>query len=252
MKRMIMLSMVVVAVFAVYALAQPAADTPASPAATARTQPQNTPMQCGPGGCMMAGKSGMMGSQSGMMCCQAGKCPRCKGMMACQAGKCPRCKGMMACQTGKCPRCKGMVGKAGMDPAMMKRMQVMMQTPIFMDSPCALYGRATDLKLSDAQQAQLMKIENDARRRALEVLTPEQRKKMGDIPAQPMALMQMCRPMCTRMMPMMQQKMGSQGKPMTSCPMMKPTGSSDKSMMNCPMMNSTNPPAGKPAQPASK
>ena len=116
----------------------------------------------------------------------AGTCPKC-GMKLIEDRPRPvtRAQGMM---TG----CMTMMQETGMDPAMMKRMQVMVQTPIFMDSPCAIYGQAAALELSDEQKARLLEIENEARKKALAVLTPEQRKKMGDLPDKPMAMKQMC------------------------------------------------------------
>ncbi|NIA21722.1 MAG: hypothetical protein GWP05_07100 [Anaerolineaceae bacterium] len=129
---------------------------------------------------------------------------------------------------GMMTRCMGMMRKAGMDPAMMKRMQVMMQTPVFMDSPCAIYGQAANLELSDEQKTKLMEIENEARQKALAVLTPEQKKKMGDIPDKPMDMMQMR----AKMMPMMQKMKG--GKDGKGC-----KGGKGGPTMMCPMMQGT-------------
>ncbi|MHC4461770.1 MAG: YHS domain-containing protein [Planctomycetota bacterium] len=120
-------------------------------------------------------------------------------------------------------RCANLVmEKAGITPAMMQRCQVMMHKPIFMDSPCAIYGQADALKLSEEQKKKLLEIENEARKKALAVLTSEQREKMGEVPDKPMAMAQMCRQMCSKMMPMMQKMMGSQSKdgPMM-CPLMQ-------------------------------
>ncbi len=123
-----------------------------------------------------------------------------------------------------------MMQKAGIEPEMMQRCQVMMQTPIFIDSPCAIYGQANVLDLSEKQKEQLIDIENEARKKALAVLTDEQKKKMGDIPDKPMAMAQMCQQMCSKMMPMMQKMMSGTGKsrPMMMCPMMKMMGDKDQ------------------------
>lgn len=83
---------------------------------------------------------------------------------------------------------------------MMQRCQVMMQTPIFIDSPYAIYGQANILDLSEDQKERLIEIENEARTKALDVLNEEQKKKMGDIPEEPMAMAQMCQQMCSKMM----------------------------------------------------
>ena len=138
-------------------------------------------------------------------------------------------------------RCMKMMQEAGMTPDMMRRCQVMMNTTIFMDSPCAVYAQAETLGLSDEQKKKLVEVENQARRQALAVLTAEQRAKMGDLPDKPMPLAQMC----AKMMPMMQKTMGDMDKdsPMMMCPTMgmmqgggapkgsgsKPQGSGSKS-----------------------
>jgi len=125
-----------------------------------------------------------------------------------------------------------------MDPVMMQRMQVMMRAPMHLDSPAALYGQAEALGLSEGQKQELMDIENEARTKALAVLTPEQRRKMGDVPDQATAMMQMC----SKMMPMMRGMMGGGGMDTSMmpggprCPMMggmgggrMPAGSAGKS-----------------------
>jgi len=151
-----------------------------------------------------------------------------------QTGCCPGC--WMNPGTGKgnatgepqamMQQCMNMMQKAGVTPTMMQACQVMMQTPIFMDSPCAIYGQAEPLKLSEEQKKKLIDIENDARKKAFAVLTDEQKKKMGDIPEKPIAMVQMCQQMCSKMMPMMQNMMSGEGKtgPMMMCPMMHMMG----------------------------
>ena len=219
MKRMILLSMVGVVALAVYALAQQAGDAPTSDAAPGRAQPMGPRMGCCAGGMMAGEATNQDASAAGFTCpmhpdvrkAAAGKCPMCR-MALVQGGPNPAARSQ-----GAMTRYMAMMRKAGMDPAMMKRVQVMVQTPIFLDSPCAVYGQAANLELSDEQKAKLTEIENEARKKALAVLTPEQKKKMGDIPAKPMAMMQMC----AKMMPMMQEMMGGKGGPMMMCPMMQ-------------------------------
>jgi hypothetical protein len=136
-------------------------------------------------------------------------------------------------------RCMDMMQKAGITPAMMQRCHMMMQTPIFTDSPCAIYGQGDILQLSEEQKKKLTEIEEEARKKALAVLTDEQRKKMGDIPDKPMAIAQMCQQMCSKMMPMMQNMMSGEGKtgPMIMCPMMHMTGGKgQEGSMMCPWM----------------
>ena len=110
-------------------------------------------------------------------------------------------------------RCMAMMQKAGVTPEMMQCWQVMMGTPVFLDSPCAIYGQADILKLSEEQKKKLVEIENGVRKKALAVLTDEQKKKLGDIPEKPMAMARMCQQVCSKMMPMMQEMMGSEGNP---------------------------------------
>ncbi len=123
-----------------------------------------------------------------------------------------------------------------MTPAMMKRCRMMMQTPVFLDSPGAIRGQAKALGLSEEQKNSLTDIANEARKKALAVLSAEQRKKLGDLPDKPVVMMQMC--------PMMRQMMGDKGqdRPMMMCPMMQQMKrmmtsdkTQDRSMMMCPM-----------------
>ena len=117
----------------------------------------------------------------------------------------------------------GMMEQAGIDPNMMRRCQAIMFAPVFLDSPAAIRGQAEALGLSDEQKQKLLDIENEARQKAKTVLTEEQVRKLGEVPEKPMAMMEMCQQMSSKMMPMMQKMMGSQGSPMMMCPM-------------CPMM----------------
>ena len=200
-----------------YTLAQEAGDKP---------KPRAPGMQRCPG-CMMGGQP-----TDPQPAAAAFICPMHPAVRSATAGACPMCgmalvKGKQGPTTrpqGMMGGCMAMMQKAGVAPATMKRMQVMMQTPIFMDSPCAIYGQATALGLSDEQKSKLMEIENQARKKALAVLTPQQRKKMGDIPEKPLAMMQICRQMCARMMPMMQKMKAGKGGPMMMCPMMQMMG----------------------------
>ncbi len=122
---------------------------------------------------------------------------------------------------GGCPTCgMAMTQKTGPGPAMMKHMRALMQTPIFLDSPYAIHAQAAELGLSEKQKKKLVEIENEARKKAVAVLTSEQRKKMGDIPDKPLVMMQMCQQMCAKMATMMQKTAGK-GGPMMMCPMMK-------------------------------
>jgi len=134
-------------------------------------------------------------------------------------------------------RMMGMMQPAGVGPDIMRRCQVMMSTPVFLDSPSAIRGQAEFLGLSEEQAKKLLGIEKEARDKAKSVLTEEQKEKMGEIPEKPMAMMEMCQ----QMMPMMQKMMsgGSQGGPMMMCPM-------------CPMMQMMMGGQGAPQGPGTK
>ena len=78
---------------------------------------------------------------------------------------------------------------------MMHYCEVIMNSPIYLDSPAVIQGQFGALNLSDKQKETLRRIENEARKKAMEVLTPEQRGKLGQIPQKPIILAQLCRQM---------------------------------------------------------
>ncbi|SRR5581483_925654 len=90
-----------------------------------------------------------------------------------------------------CPM-MGMMKQMESQPETMERMQLLMRTPIFLDSPCPLYAQADKLNLSEEQKKKLGEIENEARQKARAVLTPEQRAKLGNIPDKPVTMMETC------------------------------------------------------------
>jgi len=116
-----------------------------------------------------------------------------------------------------------MMEKAGVPEQMMHHIRIMMHSRMFLDDPGAIYGQAEILGLTEQQTKQLTDIQEQARKRALLVLTAEQREKMGRIPAQPLTMAGMCQQMCEKMMPMMQKMMGDKGTAgsMMMCPMMQ-------------------------------
>lgn len=97
---------------------------------------------------------------------------------------------------------KGMPMMQGMTPDVMARMQLLMRTPIAVDGPSALSAQAEKLGLTEKQTAQLGKIENEARAKARAVLTPDQLAKLGNVPDQPVTMMETC--------PMMKMMQGMQ------------------------------------------
>jgi hypothetical protein len=107
------------------------------------------------------------------------------------------CKMMMGdSQSG--PNMTGMMDmmkQMGMKPAMIARMQLLMRTGVFVDSPAALQVQRDKLQLSEVQAGKLREIEKEARQKALALLTPEQRTALGDIPDKPLVMMEMCQQM---------------------------------------------------------
>jgi len=116
-----------------------------------------------------------------------------------------------------------MMEKAAVPKQMMHHGRIMMQSRMFLDDPGAIYGQAEILGLSEQQKKQLIDIHNEARRKAVSVLTTEQRKKIGDIPDKPLTMAGMCQQMCEKMTPMMQKMPGDKGTAgsMMMCPMMQ-------------------------------
>jgi hypothetical protein len=92
-----------------------------------------------------------------------------------------------------------MMKQMGTKPEMMARMQLLMRTGVFVDSPAALQVQKARLQLSQEQTGKLSEIEREARQKALALLTPEQRTTLGDIPDKPLVMMEMCQPMMAKM-----------------------------------------------------
>lgn len=93
--------------------------------------------------------------------------------------------------TMNCPM-MGMMKQMGAQPETMERMQLLMRTPIFLDSPCPIYAQADKLNLSEDQKKKLGEIENEARQKARAVLTAEQRAKLGNVPDKPVTMAETC------------------------------------------------------------
>jgi len=90
-----------------------------------------------------------------------------------------------------------MMKQMGMKPERMDQMQLLMRTGVFVDSPAALQVQKDKLGLSEEQSQKLGEIEKKGRQKALALLTPEQRTKLGDIPDKPVVMMEMCQEMMT-------------------------------------------------------
>ena len=81
--------------------------------------------------------------------------------------------------------------KSEAHPETMQRLMKIMSAAIYLDSPAVIYGQAETLGLSVEQKAELKKIENESRQKALRVLTAKQREKLGEIPAEAMTVAQL-------------------------------------------------------------
>jgi len=199
------LAALVVSAIGVYALAQQAAPAKQA-AATAYTCPMHQDAKAA----------------------QAGKCPKCGMALVEAASKVPApampcCPGRTMSGAAKgASGAKAAAAQTNKNSEMMRRCRVMKNMPIFLDSPCAIYGQAQGLGLSEDQKKKLIEIANQARRQALAVLTAEQRKKLGDVPDKPMTMMQMHQQICPKMSPKTRKMMegGKRGRKMT-CPMMR-------------------------------
>jgi hypothetical protein len=98
----------------------------------------------------------------------------------------------------------------GMSPEMMLRCRMLMHANVSRSNPSSLLAAKADLKLSKDQVAQLAKIVEEARTKAREVLTEEQRAKVDALPGHPASGMEMHREMMSL----------TKGKDM-KCPMME-------------------------------
>ncbi len=103
-----------------------------------------------------------------------------------------------------CPGCAAKaqsptVGDTQISEAMASQYKTLMQTKIFLDSPMAILGRTKALDLTAEQNRKLLEIERQARKKALAVLTPGQRKKLGGVSATPISMASLCQKMCGKM-----------------------------------------------------
>ena len=93
---------------------------------------------------------------------------------------------------------------------------------IYLNGPSALLGQADVLGLGADQKAKLQAIEKESRDKAMDVLTADQKNKLGKIPDQPMTVMEVHKAMMTKMDPMHQRMMKEGGMGgYSKCPMME-------------------------------
>ena len=77
-----------------------------------------------------------------------------------------------------------------------KRCKLLMGAALYLDGPAVIAGQTEMLGLSDEQIKELKKIQDEARKKALAVLTPEQSEKLGKISDKPISLAQLCEKIC--------------------------------------------------------
>ena len=88
-----------------------------------------------------------------------------------------------------------MMRKAGVSEAMIHGWRAMVGMPIYLDSPFAIAGQASDLGLTAEQTQKLMDIQKEARQKTMELLTAEQQAKVGKVSEAPMTMMEICKAM---------------------------------------------------------
>jgi YHS domain-containing protein len=103
-----------------------------------------------------------------------------------------------------CPGCAAKaqttkVGNTQISAIMADQYKTLMQTKIFLDSPMAVLARTKVLALTAEQNRKLLEIERQARKKALAVLTPGQRKKLGNVSVAPISMALLCQNMCGKM-----------------------------------------------------
>ena len=98
--------------------------------------------------------------------------------------------------------------------------KTLMQTKIFLDSPMAVLARTKVLALTAEQNRKLLEIERQARKKALAVLTPGQRKKLGNVSVAPISMASLCQNMCGKMTAGTTVNKQTQNAQQTVCPVM--------------------------------
>jgi YHS domain-containing protein len=103
---------------------------------------------------------------------------------------------------------------------MAEQYKTLMQTLIFLDSPSAILARTKTLSLTAEQNRKLLEIERHARKMALAVLTPGQRKKLGNVSVAPISMALLCQNMCGKMTTGTTVNKQTQTAEQTVCPIM--------------------------------
>ena len=75
---------------------------------------------------------------------------------------------------------------------MIRKCKLIKSASIYLDSPAVLIGQAEKLQLSNEQLESLKKIQDQARKKAIQILTSDQKTKLDKIPAKPITLAKLC------------------------------------------------------------
>jgi len=129
---------------------------------------------------------------------------------------CPGCAAKAQTPKAQTPK----VGNARTSELKASQYKTLMQTKIFLDSPSAISARAKVLALTAEQNRKLLEIERHARKMALAVLTPEQRKKLGNVSVAPISMALLCQNMCGKMTAGTTVNKQTQTAQQTVCPIM--------------------------------
>ena len=78
------------------------------------------------------------------------------------------------------------------EKCMMRQCKMIRGASVYLDSPAVLIGQAEELQLTNDQVKTLKGIQALARKKAMEILTSDQKKKLDRIPAKPITLAELC------------------------------------------------------------
>lgn len=102
----------------------------------------------------------------------------------------------------------------GISHETLEQCKMIMKAPVYIDGPECLYARSEELGLSKEQKDALKKIAEEARAKALKVLTPEQQKKLGPQMPEPKSVVDLCH----KMLEQAKEKTGREYRPMLIAP----------------------------------
>jgi hypothetical protein len=81
---------------------------------------------------------------------------------------------------------------AGISQETLAHMQILSHSPMYLDGPSGLLGQESLLELTEQQKKQLLNLMAEMRTRANDILTSQQRSRLGKVPSQPVSIDQIC------------------------------------------------------------